>query len=76
MEGCYDSDYYFAGDAQMITRCTQITILPEGKPIFSEEAFVIQIEVEAGGEYLSIQSNQMHLKSGEIRIDKNEWTAS
>jgi hypothetical protein len=57
----------------MITRCTQITLLPEGQPIFSEEAFVIQIEDEAGGEYLSIQSNQDHLKGGEIRIGKNEW---
>jgi len=50
-------------------RITQITILPEGEPIFSEMATVLTIEDEAAGEYVTI--TQPH--DGNIRIERREW---
>lgn len=57
----------------MIERITQITIAPEGEPIFSERAFVVQIEDDAGGEFLSVSCLDEQCKGGEIRIDPEEW---
>lgn len=57
----------------MIIRPTQITVLPEGEPIFSERAFVIQIEDEAGGEFLSVRSLDDQCTNGQIRFDPEEW---
>lgn len=59
----------------MIERITQLTIAPEGEPIFSEKAFVVQIEDDAGGEFLSVRCHDDQCKSGEIRIDPAEWPA-
>lgn len=57
----------------MIERITQITLLPENEPIFSETAFIIQIEDEAGGEFVSVRSNDQSCQRGQIRIDSSEW---
>lgn len=59
----------------MIERITQLTIAPEGEPIFSEKAFAVQIEDDAGGEFLSVHCHDDQCKSGEIRIDPSEWPA-
>ena len=56
-----------------LQRVTQITVVPEGEPIFSENAFIIQIEDDAGGEYISVRSNSEYLDNGQIKIDKKEW---
>lgn len=56
-------------------RMTQLTLAPEGEPIFSEQAFVIQIEDDAGGEYLSVQSNDEQCTNGQIRLSPEEWPA-
>lgn len=59
----------------MIERITQITLAPEGEPIFSESAFVVQIEDDAGGEFLSIQCHDDQCVGGQIRLDPQEWPA-
>lgn len=59
----------------MIERITQITIAPEGEPIFSERAFVVQIEDDAGGEFLSVQCHDDQCTGGQIRLDPAEWPA-
>lgn len=56
-----------------ITRTTQMTLLPEGEPIFSEQAIVLTIDDEAAGEFLKISQHDDQAKPGEIRIDPREW---
>ena len=55
------------------TRCTSITVVPEGEKIFSEMATEISITDEGGGEFLEI--TQTHSECGTIRIDPKEWPA-
>jgi hypothetical protein len=54
------------------TRITQVVVVPEGEPSFSELATTIQIEDEAEGiEFLSIRQN---LKpEAYVRIYPQEW---
>ena len=55
------------------TRITRMTVAPEGKPLFSEQATHVEIDDEGGGEFIVI--TQCH-DSGEvdrIAIDKAEW---
>ena len=59
----------------MMGRITQITLVPEGEPIFSENAFVIEINDDAGGEFLSVKSHEEQCRDGEIRINPSEWPA-
>ena len=55
-------------------RVTQITVLPEGEPIFSPRAVVISIDDEAGGEYVKVTTQiDTPGKSQEISIDPHEW---
>lgn len=56
-----------------ITRCTAITVLPEGEKVFSEMATEISIVDEGGGEFIEI--TQTHLECGTIRVDPKEWPA-
>ena len=59
----------------MKTRTTQLTIAPEGEPIFSERAFTVTIDDEAGGEFVLVRSNMEALPAGTISIDPSEWPA-
>lgn len=55
------------------TRITRMTVAPEGKQLFSEQATHVEIDDEGGGEFIVI--TQCH-DSGEvdrIAIDKAEW---
>jgi len=57
----------------MKPRTTQITMAKEGQPIFSEEAFSIAIEDEAGGEFVTVLC---HMRDyGKIAINPEEWPA-
>lgn len=58
----------------MKTRTTQITIVPNGEPLYSEMAFRVSIEDEAG-EYVTVRSNLGNLPNGTIAIDPAEWPA-
>jgi hypothetical protein len=51
------------------TRTTQITVLPAGEPIFSEQATTITIEDEAAGEFLVVEQHD----GGKIAITPEEW---
>ena len=55
-----------------ISRVTSMTILPENEAIYSEQATVISIEDEGGGEFLTIEqvTDSNH---GEITIGIEEW---
>ena len=59
----------------MKARTTQLTIAPEGEPIFSERAFTVTIDDEAGGEFVLVRSNVEVLPTGTISIDPSEWPA-
>lgn len=55
-------------------RITQITILPEGEPIFSEEGTVITIADETSGEYVNVRNlSSFHGEAHEIDILPTRW---
>ncbi len=55
------------------TRITQLTVLPEGEPIFSEQATHIRIIDEAAGEFVEIE--QMNDQEGKkLWIEPYDWT--
>lgn len=57
-----------------ITRTTQVAVLPEDQPVFSEMATTVTIVDEAGGEFVEVvQSGRIDL--GKIAINPNEWPA-
>lgn len=55
----------------MKIRVTQLTVVPDGKPIFDESATMIEITDEGGGEFLIIR--QPGASEGQIRLDAEEW---
>lgn len=52
----------------MKIRTTQITVVPDGQPIFDELATIITIEDEAAGEFVSARNC-----GGSISIGVGEW---
>lgn len=56
-----------------VARITQVTIAPEGEPIFSEMATNICIEDDAAGEYLVLRQSTRN--DGAIAINPEEWDA-
>jgi hypothetical protein len=56
-------------------RLTQITVVPEGNPIFSELATVITIEDDAAGEYISISQHADESTDQTIKVEPEEWQA-
>lgn len=55
----------------MEKRVTQLTLAPAGEPIFSEEAFQIEIADEAGGESVIVHSCMPGYDK--IAINTHEW---
>jgi hypothetical protein len=55
----------------MKIRVTQLTVVPDGKPIFDESATQVEITDEGGGEFLVIR--QTGAGGGQIRLDVDEW---
>lgn len=60
---------------KMIQRCTRLTVLPEGDPIFSENATNISIEDDAGGEYIRLRQYINNHNIGEVNINPEDWKA-
>jgi hypothetical protein len=60
-----------------ITRTTELTVLPEGEPIFSEMATIIRIEDEAAGEFVKIKQQSGHVDADgqAITVSREEWPA-
>jgi hypothetical protein len=56
-----------------MTITTQLTVLPEGEPIYSPKATVITIEDEAAGEYVKIEQRPDDREAGAIYINPDEW---
>lgn len=52
------------------TRVTRLHVVPEGEPIFSEQAFMVEIDDEAGGEFVVVYDCD-----GKIRFNAAEWPA-
>ena len=57
----------------MIKRLTQLTVLPEDEPIFSEMATQITIEDEATGEYVKVKQMWDSSENGTIAIRPEDW---
>lgn len=55
----------------MEKRMTKITLTPEGEPIFCEEGWDIEIDDEAGGEFVVVRSNMAGYDK--IAINPDEW---
>ena len=58
---------------KLITRTTQVVILPKGEALFSEQATRISIESEGEGEFIEISQDTDSLASGSVRFDVDEW---
>lgn len=56
------------------TRVTQLVVVPDGEPLFSEMATTVQITDEAGGEYVEV-SQEGRTDLGKIAINPEEWPA-
>lgn len=57
---------------KLVKRITQVTVLPKGQPIFSEEALNISIEDQAAGEFVVLTS-LCEDYGGKIAIDAFDW---
>jgi len=57
--------------AAMKTRTTQLTVAPEGEPIFSERAYQVTIDDEAAGEFVVVHA--LDEAGGKIAIDPADW---
>lgn len=55
-----------------IIRPTQLVVVPEGEPLFSEMATTVEIVDEAGGEYVEVQQVG-RTDLGKIAINTEEW---
>lgn len=54
-----------------ITRITQFTVVPEGKPIYNEMATEVTLDDECGGEFVKVTQ---HVEDGgSIKIEPEEW---
>ena len=54
-------------------KIVKVAVLPKGEPIFCENAFSVEIDDEAAGEFLVVRTNLESCKEGEIRICAEEW---
>lgn len=52
-------------------RVTRVTVAPIGKPIFSDRAFRVEIDDEAGGEFVIICANTDNGR--DVAIDPSDW---
>ena len=57
----------------MKIRVTQLTVVPDGKPIYDESATQVEITDEGGGEFLIIRQAGVVGRQNEIRLDDDEW---
>ena len=60
-------------EIKMEIRTTQLTVLPENEPIFSEYATTVTICNDAAGDYLKIRQIFDQSEEGTIHIDPKEW---
>lgn len=56
-------------------RTTRVHVIPEGQPIYSAEAFSVEIDDDAGGEFVVVNCNDEQCENGQIRLNPEEWPA-
>ena len=61
-------------NAKQKPRVTRIVLVPDGEPLFSEMATTVEIEDEAGGEFVQV-SQHGGPDLGMIQINLDEWPA-
>ena len=54
-------------------RVTRLTVAPEGEPIFSEMATHVEIEDDAGGEYIQIRQIHDNAEPGVVGFEPDQW---
>ena len=52
-------------------RTTQLTVAPEGEPIFSESAYTVTIDDEAAGEFVVV--HELDEDGGRVKLDPQNW---
>ena len=56
-----------------ITRPIKWIVLPEGEPVFCEQATTIEIDDEAGGEFIRVRQCPDGEPEAVININPEEW---
>lgn len=56
------------------SRVTRVVVVPEGEAIFSEMATTVEIDDEAGGEFVTVTQDDRN-DLGKIAINPEEWPA-
>jgi len=59
--------------SDMRTLTTRLVVMPEGEPIFSDQATHIEIEDESAGEFVIVK--QLQEGYGKIGISPEDWPA-
>ena len=54
-------------------RVTRLTVLPENDPIFSDMATHVEIEDEAGGEFIVVRQIHDSIEKGEVGFCAEQW---
>lgn len=57
------------------TRVTRVHVLPKGDQLFSELATIVELDDEAGGEFVIVRQQDDHETHQCIRISPEEWPA-
>lgn len=57
------------------SRVTRMHVTPEGAPIFDDSAFSVEIEDDAGGEFVIVNCLDDQCKVGQLRVNPSEWPA-
>ena len=58
------------------TRVTKVVVLPKGEPLFSEQATTIEIQDEAGGEFVKVSQEGGHTDYAKhICFSHQDWEA-
>ena len=61
--------------SEYITRVTRLSVMLKGDPIYANSVTHIEIEDEAGGEFVVVKQQDDLIEPGEIRIALDEWEA-
>lgn len=56
-------------------RVTRMHVIPRGVPLYDERGFSVEIDDDAGGEFVVVNCHDDQCKAGQIRIDPEEWKA-
>lgn len=56
-------------------RATRLHVIPTGAPIYDERGFTVEIDDEAGGEFLIVGCHDDQCANGQIRLDPSDWPA-